>query len=507
MSRKWIVVLCLATALLIVGLFVPYFLNLDRQRARIQTQLSQTLNRTVTLKEIKLSLFPPAMESKDVRIGDDPAFRADDFIRVDTFKLHVEFWPLLHRQVHVTSLEMRGPTIWLFKNRAGQWNVSTLGTRGSSAKAPLQAASVAADSGGTAGSLDVSNLEIHNGRVVMIDQARPKESEAYDILQLSAENISTGAAFPFSLRVTTPDRKEPVEIEGEAGPIDPQNVARSPCQGTVKAKVVHFGKLRVDNFKGQFAWVRQTLQLNPLEFDLCSGHSNGSVLYDFSRGKPSVRLDGQLNKVDINEFLTEMASKKNLFYGQVNGKLVSEFAGEDRANLLRTMSGHATLDVQKGKLAQLSIGREISLVAKLAGIHFPEGETPISKMAGNFDVADNWARTTDLQISVPDMDLLCQGGFSFDDEMKFDVLATFSKDVTEKIKSQNPLSGMLNTLAANEKGQVVIPVEVSGTFEKPHFKLDNQRLMTMKTRQLSKPSNLKDTIQSIQDLFKKKHNP
>lgn len=505
MSKKWWIALAGVFILAVAVLAVPFFVNVNVYRELIQTRMSKAINRDVSLNDLRLSLFPVAMESKDVRISDDPTFRRDDFVRIQNLRLHINLWSLLQRRVEVTSLELIAPNVWLVKNSRGVWNFSTLGSA-PSLSIPITAAGFAAATpSSNFDSFDISNLTLKNGRIVIVDQAHPSEGNSYDILEFKAHNISARAAIPFSLTATATDRKEPIVIEGEAGPLDPKNLADSPCKGTIEAKTLHFGKLSLQKVKGQFNLAQQVLKFEPVDFDFYSGHQNGTLSINLLKPTPALFLNSHLTKVDANDFLSHTSSVKNLFFGLVGGNLSLNTSGEKRSNVFTDLRGRASLDLQKGKLAHLSIGREVLTVAKLAGVNFPEGETPITKMSGNFDIADNWARSNDLQIATPDLDLMCQGGFSFDNELKFNVMATFSKEASQKMQSQSPVGGLLNALLADKNKEVSIPFQVTGTLQKPHFKLDSQRLLSMKSGQITNPSNLQNAIQSIQDLFKKKN--
>lgn len=505
MSKKvWI---ALAIVVLIGGtlLSIPFLVNVNVYRGVIESKLSVALNRNVTLNDLRLSLFPVAIESKDVRISDDPSFRRDDFVQIQSFRLHLNFWPLLQRQIQVTSLELIAPNIWLVKNSRGVWNISTIGKSKTSVRSVTLAAF---DSAAPAdiSSFNISNLSIKNGRVVLQDLGHPTESQSYDVLEFSAQNISADTPFPFALTVTGSDRKEPLHLEGKAGPLDLNEFANSSCQGTVSADSFHFGKLSVKKMRGQFTVAQQTLKIEPLDFDMYSGHQGGSLAWHFDQSTPGWALNSQLKKIEANQLLSSFGSAKDLVYGSVNGNLNVRSSGQKEEEMLRKAAGRASLELQKGKLAHLSIGQEISAIAQLTGFNFPQGETPITRMSGDFEIANNWARTNNLQIVIPDITLLCQGGFSFDNEMKWDVQATFSKEASRKMNSGSPVGGLLNALLADRNKEVVIPFQVTGTFQKPHFKLDSQRLLKMKTQQVATPSNLENTIQSIQDLFKKKKN-
>jgi uncharacterized protein involved in outer membrane biogenesis len=534
MAKRWWILLGVVVLLGIAVMSVPFLMNVNFYREAIQTQLSQALNRDVVLDELHLTVFPLAIESKDVRISDDPAFRREDFIRIGDFRLHLNLWPLLHRELQVTSLEMIGPSVWLVKNSQGLWNLSTMKKTAPADPSPAPATAGTAPSAAAISSLDVSKLSITDGHLVILDQANPKETKSYDLLDFSMQNFSVNRAFPFSMTMSVSERKEPVHVEGEAGPLDLSNIENSPAHGdvdaklmrygdvslgevkghfkyaqqvlngNVEAKVLHFGTTELQNVRGNFALANQVLKVDSLDFDLYSGHHSGELTMNFRGPRPSIDLNSHIRSVDTHQYLAQTTSARDTLYGLSNGNLAVRDPGERSVPGLRGLVGRASLDLEKGRLANLNIGKQIVEVAKLAGINFPEGDTTIQKLSGNFDIASNWARTNDLQLEVPDLSLLCQGGFSFDNELKFDVMATFSKESSQKMHSGTVLGGLLGTLLANQNQQFTIPLQVTGTFKNPHFKLDSQKLLAMQTKGKASPTNIQQSIKTFQDLFKKK---
>ncbi|MBZ5536691.1 MAG: AsmA family protein [Acidobacteriia bacterium] len=502
-KKRWIL---LAMVVVVVGavLAVPFLINVNVYRGVIEGQLNKAINRKVTLNDLRLSLFPVALESKDVHIRDDPSFRKDDFVTIESFRLHLEFRSLLRRQIRVTSLEMIAPVVWLARNSHGEWNFSTLGKAEVTPQSPMAASVGTGLTPVDVNSFNISNLSLKNGRVAILDQARSEEAGSYDVLELTARDISARSAFPFSLTVSDTKGKEPVHLEGEAGPLNLNNMANSPAKGTIEAKTLHAGKIETERMRGQFNLSQGILKLDPLDFDMYSGHESGAMTVNLLQARHSVELNSHLNKIDINQFLSSISSSKNMFFGLLNGDLTLRMSVENGAQALRALVGKAGLELQDGRLAHVSLGQQVALLAKLADVNFPEGETPITKMTGHFEIADNWAQTNDLQIEIPDLSLWCRGGFNFESEMKFDVLATFSPRASQKIQSQNPIGGLLSALLLNQNNQAMVPFQVTGMFQHPHFKLDTQRLLSMKTGKTSGPSNIENTIQSIQDLFKKK---
>jgi|GEM_PF-4428371 len=397
MSKKWWVILGLVALIVALIVAIPFFVNVDTYRGAIQTQLSKAINRNVQLNGLRLSVLPFAIESSDVRISDDPAFRRDDFVRIQSFRLHLAFWPLLQRKIQVISLELVGPNVSLVKNAAGVWNFSTLG-KTSTSGGQVSSATVdpVANAGTSLNAFNISSLSLKNGRVAVLDQAHPSDTESYDILDLTASDISSTSAFPFSVTLSGTQVKAPVHLEGEAGPLDANDFGNSPAKGTVEAKSFQMGNIGLENLKGQFTLSQGTLHVKPLDFDLYSGHQSGAFSYSFQRAKPSLDLTSNLGKVDVNEFLSHASSARDLFYGLLSGDVSLRTSGKTSNEVLHEMVGRASLDVQKGKLAHISIGHEVATIAKIVGVSFPQGETPITKMAGHFDLADNSARTKDL---------------------------------------------------------------------------------------------------------------
>ncbi len=504
MSKKWWIALGVIVVLLGIVVAVPLLVNVNAYRDVIESRLGKALNRQVVLHDLRLSLMPVALETKDVLISDDPSFRSGDFVRIERFRLHLDLWPLLRRQIQVTSLEMIGPTVWLVRNSQGEWNFSSMAESEAKAPNPTAASNATAAAPLRIRSLDISNLAIKNGRIVILDQTHPNDPKSYDVLELTARNISARSAFSFSLTLSSIMEKEPVHFQGQVGPLDLNNLANSPARGTIEAKSLHAAKVRFENLKGQFTVSQGTLKFNPLDFDIYSGHESGTMTVNSLQARPSLELTSHLSRIDANQLLSSNSSSKNLFYGLLSGDLSLEIRGENQAQVLRELTGRAALELQNGKLSHVSIGHQIALVAKLVGVSFPEGETPINKMAGHFDIGDNWARTNDLQIEIPDLSLLCQGGFNFDSELNFNVLATFSQGASQKIRAENPLGGLLSGLLENQNKQATVPVQVTGAFQAPHFRLDTQRLLSLRKGQPNSPSKIGDTIQSLQDLFKKK---
>src|SRR6185312_15506542 len=109
-------------------LIVPHLIDVNQYHSQIQSQLERRLGRQVTLGNMGLRLFPPAFDVENPTIAEDPLFATNrPFATADKLAVSVEFWPLLHKQLEVKSLELVHPHIELVRNAQGVWNFATLG--------------------------------------------------------------------------------------------------------------------------------------------------------------------------------------------------------------------------------------------------------------------------------------------------------------------------------------------------------------------------------------------
>ena len=80
---------------LLVAVCLPLFLNADSFRARIESTLTKSLGRKVTIGKLELSVWSGGLIASNTAVADDPAFSTQPFIQADSVKIGVELLPLL----------------------------------------------------------------------------------------------------------------------------------------------------------------------------------------------------------------------------------------------------------------------------------------------------------------------------------------------------------------------------------------------------------------------------
>jgi AsmA protein len=105
MKKRWVkTVIAVVVVIVIVILLVPFFVNADTFRPRIQDELTSALGRKVTLGHISLSILTGSLVAENISIADDPAFSSAPFLEARELRIGVELAPLIfHRSIQITT--------------------------------------------------------------------------------------------------------------------------------------------------------------------------------------------------------------------------------------------------------------------------------------------------------------------------------------------------------------------------------------------------------------------
>ncbi|MBI3949109.1 MAG: AsmA family protein [Acidobacteria bacterium] len=227
--KRWLIPVALVGVIITGLLVIPYLININTYRSRITSQLEQRLGRSVTLGPLGLSLVPSVkFQAADVIISDDPQFAQGPFIQARSVRLKVGLWSLLRGNPQVRSIELTGPVVAPIKNKEGTWNWSTL--------RPLK------EPGREVAPM---HIVIHDGRFTIIDRTpSPPSEQTYTSVDADIKNFSSRTASEVKLAITMPGEEAgQLEMEGTVGPIDPENVPRSPIDARMKMRQVELAGL------------------------------------------------------------------------------------------------------------------------------------------------------------------------------------------------------------------------------------------------------------------------
>ena len=220
--------------ILLVILALPMFLNADSFRARIESTLSKSLGRQVTIGKLNLSIWSGGLVAENAKIADDPRFSTQPFVQADSVKIGVELIPLiLHREVQVRGFKLDSPKIQLLRAANGTWNYSSIGNGASKSSQDATTKS-------TFPNLTVGHVQIENGRITVgtgpgAANATSTPDRVYDQVNLDVKNFGFSNSFPFTASAKLPADGS-VSISGNAGPLNQTDASATPFSGHLEMK-------------------------------------------------------------------------------------------------------------------------------------------------------------------------------------------------------------------------------------------------------------------------------
>jgi AsmA protein len=227
----FIVIGSILALILVVVLAIPMFLNADNFRTRIESTLSTSLGRKVTLGKLDLSVLSGSLVAENSSVADDPAFSNQPFLQTGPVKINVELLPLLlDHEIHITGFTLDSPHIVLLRAANGTWDYSSIGNAHKK---------VTSASGGSIPNLTIGHVSITNGQLTVGNVATPgapsTPRRTYDQLTFDAKGFSFDKAFPFTASARLPGDGT-VSLKGTAGPIDQRDASLTPFTAQLDMK-------------------------------------------------------------------------------------------------------------------------------------------------------------------------------------------------------------------------------------------------------------------------------
>ncbi len=514
MKRALKIVGIIVAVLIVIAIAIPFFIDANSFRPKIESDLSATLGRPVKVGNLSLSLLSGSVAADDISIADDPAFSKTPFVQAKSLKVGVELIPLIFsKSLNVTEMTLNDPEISLVRSQNGEkWNYSSLGANNTSAAkpgstsapnsqpaapAPSNSAAPATSSSSSNASLSVAKLNVNNGRLTVSRAGSAEKPRVYDKVVIEMSNFSFTTSFPFKLTARLPGDGT-LKIDGKAGPIDPNDAAKTPLQAKVVVQKMNLaesgfidpaagisgiadfdgtvtsdgheaktsGTLRATNLqvvkKGSPAG--KPVQVNyTVNFDLAK--QTGTITQcDISTGKAVAHLTGTYDahgsvtsvnlKVigqgmpvdDLETILPALGvvlpPKSQLKGGDLN----TEMAIVGPVDKLVTTG---TVRMQNTTLANFNLGSKLSAISSLSGKSAATGnDTTIQNFSSDVRVAPDGTRADKINLTVPSIGVVTGAG---------------------TVSPSNELAFKLN---ANVGGMGAIPIVVSGTTSDPKFMPD-----------------------------------
>src|SRR5581483_10976894 len=263
MRKAGIAILCIVVLIVIAALIIPSFLDVNQYRGKIQAELQQRLGRQVSLGTMHLRLLPLSFRVDNVTIGEDPRFQSGrPFAQADELDVTAKLLPLLHKDVQISSLDLKRPHIELIRSANGTWNFSSLGHPAAGSAAPPATPQAGTKRPGSAPpqpsitkpetqsksqqqQFELGTLQISDGQIALTDQQKHQSRAVYDHVDLTLKNFAPDKAFSVDMAAHLPGKgTQLLRLKADAGPIDQQNMMNTPLDGSVNMQQVSISAIQ-----------------------------------------------------------------------------------------------------------------------------------------------------------------------------------------------------------------------------------------------------------------------
>jgi AsmA protein len=270
---KWIAIV--VAVVIVVILVLPFLIDVNMFRPRIESELTNALGRKVTVGDLKLSLWSGSLAADNISIADDPAFSNQPFVKADALDLGVNLMPLiLSKKLEVRDITLTRPQVSLMRTPQGRWNFSTIGspqggnTPGGPAPSespqpskekprpsqsagnqsqPASGASAPSPSNKTQSeqgleqNLSVGALNIRSGQITVADTNAASKARVYRNVNVTVKNFSFTSQFPFTLSADLPGGGN-AKLDGSGGPVNRSDASLTPLQAKISVNQLDLAK-------------------------------------------------------------------------------------------------------------------------------------------------------------------------------------------------------------------------------------------------------------------------
>jgi AsmA protein len=495
LSYVLIALVVLALALIGLGYAALHSSAVNR---KIEEALASALGQPVKLGSIGVGLLPtPTLDARDVRIGGADSNAAPGLSLASLHVVPDVFSFLPGRTMTINHVELRGLTIALRKDKTGKWLLPV-------APAPATAAP-AGGAKAAAPPVDLRLLQVRDGRIRIVDDSitGPKGGPTITtISRIEADLQTTGgtikaprftgtlggttvngaaeagpkgaslhlesasienADLPSLFALAAMPAPAGLSISGKA-PFELNTVVEPDfktfvASGKAAIDKVKFGTMALDGMSTQFRFEKGVFSLNPFTFGFFGGKQQGSVSIDISQPAPVYTIKSSLSGLDVNRALSATTTMKDFLLGTASVTTDVKGSGSSAPAIQKSLTGTVKFQLVNGVIKNFPM---LARINEAVGI--TEGndkDTRFESFSGTAAIGGGKARTNDLLLKAGELSVTGAGVMGFDQSLDFKLQAILS---AAKVAKLGPVAHLKNA-----KGEVSIPVTVSGTATAPKY--------------------------------------
>lgn len=496
--RFWLIagIIVLVVVLAAAVLAARWALDPLLLRTLAESRLSVALGQPVRIGTVHVSFLPkPSVYGTDIVVGGTARAGASS-LDIHAIRLHPRLSTIFSRPIVIDRVDIEGLALNAVRDATGKWIL------------PLPAgapASATADTG--AARLDVAEVVLRDGRLTIADgrpdrgatrltpiekiDATVRHADALTRLEGLTASVGrskvtgSGSVGADGLRLTlrwtdlrAADLPLIFALVGTNAPPGLSVEGKNPltldlrvdatgqvsASGRLAADRAALGTLAVTSFESPIARVGNRLTAYPMAFRAYSGVAGGRLTANVASSPVSWALDGSLQHVDIDRFLSANTTAGGKVSG--TGTLDARLRGTSRAPIARTVEGTLVVAIANGTIRDFPL-----LSAVLSALKLGSGgdrDLRFQTLAATFNVANERGTTSDLIARTGEMTMTAAGTIGFNQTLAMRGTVAFSPARSDAfVHSIRELSALKNSA-----GEIEVPFAVAGSLAAPQFSID-----------------------------------
>ncbi|MFO7459632.1 MAG: AsmA-like C-terminal region-containing protein, partial [Desulfatiglandales bacterium] len=257
---------------------------------------------------------------------------------------------------------------------------------------------------------------------------------------------------------------------------------------TALRKMVLDGRVRVGTLKASGMTIQEIdlkmtgrngiFQLNPLLAKLYQGTISAKGSADVSRDVLRSAMDVETKAVQAGPLLRDLL-QKDMIEGTANAQFSISMAGEQPEQIKRTLNGKGQVVFRDGAIKGIDLAGMVRNVTSAFRPDQPAGERPrtdFTELVAPFTISNGMINTQGSSLASPLVRVLATGNANLVDE---------SLDLRVEPRFVATIKGQDDT---KERGGIMVPVLVKGTFSEPSFRPDLKGVLEQQLRERTLPS-------------------
>lgn len=462
-------------------------------RAEVSARLSAAIGQPVTVGTIDFDWLPvPAVAASDITVGSAEG-RPVPSLALEAIRIVPRLSSLLSRPIAIERVELVGLALRALRDREGRWQL------------PLPALPPA-NRGGPA-RVEIGEVILRDGLLSVTDEGVPGQGrDAPSIRDIRARVRQNGSVMRLE-DLTAAIGESAVSGRGSAGPEGlrlslawsrlragdlPEVCALAGIEATPGTSIEGDRPLTLDvvidasgalTALGRVAATRATFQLldlsqlqsplqlagnrlvlDPVTFNAYGGSHRGRLTARLGVTPIAWVLDTRIDNVDLRQFVNDTTTVPDSLSG--TGMLRGRLEGVLLEPMLDRATGRMEVVLTKGAIHNFPLVAAVNSALKVA-----EGDTRdlrFETLTATMAVANGGAVTDDLVVRSGELTVTASGTLGFDHSLDFRGRVIFSADkAAELVRSVKEAARLRNA-----KGEIEVPVVVSGTVTDPRYAVD-----------------------------------